>query len=228
MGKRISILSGAIILTLSLQVCEAMGPFGGGPGSGRGSGGPFGGGSGGGQPEYVASKVITITGKVTGSTIDANPNKGESGLHLYVETNSGEYTVHVAPEWVIKQRNIQFLEGEIVTVKGAKFSLRGKPNMYASTLIRKFSSLSKDKQKEIAIESLSTDDLSSLAKKYNVTIQEIENIKTRVEPYWNNLVENALFPEYKLRDEITGRGLWRGRSNNAGKGKRQSDQKRLN
>ena len=95
-----------------------------------------------------------------------------------------------------------------MTISGSVFIREDQKNIYAAVIQRRFSSLSKDQQIQIALESISADDLRPIAEKYAVDVEEVQRIKTRARDYLNS----ALFPEaILLRNSSTGEGLWGGR-----------------
>ena len=157
---------------------------------------------------YEQGTVTTIEGKIKSIYTSKNKLTSEYGLHLVLENSSGEYIVHVCPQWVADQQQFQFLKGELLTVSGSVFVREQQNNIYAAVINRRFSSLSKDQQIKIAFESMSTEDIKSIAEKYSVDTAEVERIKTRVKEYLNS----ALFPDdILLRNLDTGEGLWGGR-----------------
>jgi len=158
---------------------------------------------------YDGGTVTTIVGKITGVYTVDNRTTSELGFHLKVETGSGEYIVHVSPQWYADNQHFQFVTGELLTITGSAFTRDQQKNIYAASITRRFSSLPPEQQISLASEILApSSDLQSLAKKYAITTDETERIKTRVTQYLNQ----ALFPEpIQLRDPKTGDGLWGGR-----------------
>lgn len=159
---------------------------------------------------YEAGKLTTIEGKVTDIYTVDNRTTSELGFHLRLATSSGDYIVHVSPQWYADQQRFQFMAGEALTVTGSAFTRDNQKNIYAATIVRRFSSLSNEQQVKVASEILSSPsaDLQAIATKYAVPLDEAERIKARVEQY----VNTALFPEpLQLRDQKTGDGLWGGR-----------------
>ncbi|MEW5801478.1 MAG: hypothetical protein AB1847_05160 [bacterium] len=158
---------------------------------------------------YQGGTVTTIEGKITGIYTVDNRTTSELGFHLKVETSAGDYIVHVSPQWYADKQNFQFMEGELLTVTGSAFTRDQQKNIYAATITRRFSALAREQQIMLASEILApSSDLQALARKYAISIEEAERIKTRVAQY----LDQALFPEpVQLRDPKTGDGLWGGR-----------------
>ena len=158
---------------------------------------------------YDSRTVTTIEGKITGVYTVDNRATSELGFHLKIDTGSGEYIVHVSPQWYADKQHFQFMTGELVTVTGSVFTRDQQKNIYAASITRRFSSLPREQQIALASEILApSSDLQNLAKKYAITADEAERIKTRV----TQSLEQALFPEpIQLRDPKTGDGLWGGR-----------------
>jgi len=161
---------------------------------------------------YNSDTIATLTGVIKSTEIKYNYAMEDMGLHLTIDTSEGDYIVHVCPEWYSDNRNLEFLIGEIVTVEGSTFIKEGQLNIYAATITRKFCSLSEDKQLQIAEELRTSSDLSSIVDNYGCTAQEVENMKIRIDLYFGNDFQSALFPQkLRLRDLETGAGLWTGR-----------------
>lgn len=156
---------------------------------------------------YSKESFTTIEGVVKSIEVNYNESMQEDGLHLIVEVDEKEYTIHVVPEWFAIKEGYEFLVGEIVTISGSEFTKDNLPNIYASEITRKFSSLSTDEQKALSADILNSMDLNEIASKYGVSIEEVNNIKTRVDKY----ITLALSPEpLKVRDPDSGEGLWGG------------------
>lgn len=93
----------------------------------------------GGMSPYSKDSFVTkkgIIAKVESSSF--NPVMGQKGLHLKVNTASGNYIVHVAPQWYIDKEEIVFNAGDDITVSGSEFYatkgwIAGK-NIYAATI----------------------------------------------------------------------------------------------
>ncbi len=120
-----------------------------GPGSGKGPGGK-------GMSRPANDKMEKMQGKVasynkyTVITIDAtiqsvgsnelNKQNFGRGTHLYITSDRGQYKIHVAPEFWIKQKKIIFNSGEKITITGSEFKGKGKRvsanNIYAATIIK--------------------------------------------------------------------------------------------
>lgn len=158
---------------------------------------------------YDGGTVTTIEGKISGVYTVDNRTTSELGFHLKVETGSGEYIVHVSPQWYADKQHFQFVTGELLTITGSAFTRDQQKNIYAASITRRFSSLPREQQIALASEILApSSDLNGLAKKYAIKTDEAERIKTRV----TQSLDQALFPEpIQLRDPKTGDGLWGGR-----------------
>lgn len=160
------------------------------------------------QTPYQEGTITTIEGSIKEVFEKKNRAVAELGLHLLLLTSSGEYIVHVSPLWYAEQQQIQFLPGELLTVTGSSFKKDNRQNIYAATIYRQFSSLPIKRQRQIALEAYSSNDLKALASKHAIDLKEVERIKTRTDRYLNS----ALSPEpLQLRNPETGEGLWGGR-----------------
>lgn len=84
---------------------------------------------------YRQETFTTINGKVDSIDTVFNKIKQEKGLHLTVKTSSGEYIVHVCPQWYADKEQLKFENGELLTISGSTFTKDNEPNIYAATII---------------------------------------------------------------------------------------------
>ena len=125
------------LIVASLSACvQSQGGSRTGVGGGKGGGGRGGGGSQAVMATYDNKSFTTVTGQVTDASTGYNRHMGEDGLHLMVKTASGDYKIHVCPQWYAEQQGIQFQKGEQVTVTGSEFSKDG-PNIFAASITRR-------------------------------------------------------------------------------------------
>lgn len=89
-----------------------------------------------GMVPYKQETFKTVTGEVNGVKTVFNRIQQEKGLHLVIETSSGEFIVHVCPQWYADKKKIRFEVGESVTISGSTFMKDGKQNIYAATIVR--------------------------------------------------------------------------------------------
>ncbi|MCP4749392.1 MAG: hypothetical protein GY866_00730 [Proteobacteria bacterium] len=83
---------------------------------------------------YNKATVATIKGTVTSVDTVFNKVQQEDGLHVTIKTRSGEYIVHVCPQWFADKQHITFKKGESLTIFGSTFIKDGQPNIYAATI----------------------------------------------------------------------------------------------
>ncbi|MCP4138641.1 MAG: hypothetical protein GY754_47230 [bacterium] len=96
-----------------------------------------------GMAAYKKTSVTTLEGTIISVNTVFNRFQKEYGLHLTIETSSGNYIVHVCPKWYADQQNLNFEEGESLTVTGATFIRKSKKNIYAATIVRSSSQVLK-------------------------------------------------------------------------------------
>lgn len=74
---------------------------------------------------YDVNTVETISGQVT--KIDKiYPNKNMSyGIHMTINTSSGEISVHLGPGWYIENQDTQINQDDNVSVTGSKVTYEG-------------------------------------------------------------------------------------------------------
>ncbi len=91
---------------------------------------------GGGMSPYKKETFTTIKGNIKSIDTVFNKAKQKKGLHLKVKTSSGDYIVHVCPQWYADKQKIQFSIDELLTVSGSTFIRDNEQNIYAATIIR--------------------------------------------------------------------------------------------
>ncbi|MGA1826000.1 MAG: hypothetical protein ACMUIP_15200 [bacterium] len=83
---------------------------------------------------YNRETYMTVKGSITSIDTVFNKKKKEDGLHLTVQSDSGEYVIHVCPQWYADKEHLKFKIGELLTVSGSKFIKDNKPNIYAASI----------------------------------------------------------------------------------------------
>ena len=139
--KRLLINTAVLVMAFSFNGCGpgqaqngGMSMGGNGNGSGRNMMN-----SGGKMTPYSRSSFMTVD--VTVTKIGANESNpdGGIGLHLYTRTSSGKsYTLHVAPQFYIDEKNISYKVGEKLKASGS-FFIGGASvgdSIYASSITR--------------------------------------------------------------------------------------------
>ena len=129
------VISFAFIVATFSACVQSQGGSRTGMGGGGGKSGMGRGGSQATMATYDQNTFTTITGTVNEASTGFNRHMGEDGLHLMVDASSGQYKIHVCPQWYADQRGIRFAEGELVTVSGSEFSKDG-PNIFAARITR--------------------------------------------------------------------------------------------
>lgn len=78
--------------------------------------------------EELKGSVVSVE-KIT-------PETGMStGIHLMVKTEKGEsVSVHLGPSWYIDNQDIQFMAGDVISVKGSKITYQNAPALVAMTV----------------------------------------------------------------------------------------------
>lgn len=136
----VKVLIKSALITLLINSSGYTFPGGGMGGPGGGDMGGFGFGNSGAMAEYDSSSFITIDVAVDSVGENESNPEGGTGLHLYTSTSDGDrYTIHVAPQFYIDEKNITFSAGESLKVSGSRFSggPKGGNNIYAATIVRK-------------------------------------------------------------------------------------------
>lgn len=78
-----------------------------------------------GTRNYDPKTVTTIKGTVEKVETASMGKRGNTGIHLVVQTASEKMTVHVGPQWYIEKQGMTFKEGDKVTVEGSKVTIDG-------------------------------------------------------------------------------------------------------
>jgi hypothetical protein len=90
---------------------------------------------------YDVKTVTKIEGEIT-AVEQIMPMKGMSrGVHLTVKSKNESHSVHLGPEWYMKQQNIQFKTGDKVEVQGSKTTVNEKPVIIAKEIIKEGTTL---------------------------------------------------------------------------------------
>lgn len=74
---------------------------------------------------YDIKTIETISGSVVSSD-QISPDKNMSaGIHLLLNTDNGNITVHLGPAWYIDNQDILISKGDNISVTGSKVSYNG-------------------------------------------------------------------------------------------------------
>lgn len=78
-------------------------------------------------------------GEMKGSVVSVEkitPETGMStGIHLIVKNDKGEnVSVHLGPSWYIDNQDIQFMAGDVISVKGSTITYQNAPALIAMTV----------------------------------------------------------------------------------------------
>jgi hypothetical protein len=84
--------------------------------------GQAGGGRGSGTRLYDPSTETTVKGTVE-KVVQQTGNRGSSGTHVVLKTDSGDLTVHVGPSSYISAQGFSFAKGDALEVTGSKVKM---------------------------------------------------------------------------------------------------------
>ena len=74
---------------------------------------------------YDTKTVETLSGTVI-SIDQISPDKNMSaGIHLLLNTETGNTSVHLGPAWYIDNQDIQIIKGDNISVTGSKITYNG-------------------------------------------------------------------------------------------------------
>jgi len=84
---------------------------------------------------FNASTIEELNGSVV-SIEKITPEQGMStGIHLLVKTKKNEtVSVHLGPAWYLDNQDIQFVAGDVITVKGSRVTYQNAPAIIAMTV----------------------------------------------------------------------------------------------
>ncbi len=99
-------------------------------GMGRGAGGR-------GARPYDAKTVTTVSGTVVKVEHIAGRGRGGSGgVHLLLQTDTEEISVHLGPAWYIDKQALKIAAHDSVEVRGSRVTFDGKPAIIAAEVKR--------------------------------------------------------------------------------------------
>ena len=87
------------------------------------------------QRNYDVSTETTIHGTISAIERPAS-GRGQQGVHLVVQTSTGENTVHVGPQWYVDKQSMTLSKGDDVQVAGSRVTLDGSPVIIARTITK--------------------------------------------------------------------------------------------
>jgi len=85
---------------------------------------------------YDVNTVETIYGSVTSIDQISHGNRMSNGIHLQLNTKSGNITVHLGPSWYIDNQDIQINKNDEITVTGSRVNYEGEMVIIAKELIK--------------------------------------------------------------------------------------------
>lgn len=80
--------------------------------------------------KYDRSTQTNIQGTIK-SIEKVYGNKSYAGIHLVIQTTSGEIPVHLGPQWYIEKQSISFNVGDKIEVEGSRVTINNKPALIA-------------------------------------------------------------------------------------------------
>ncbi|MBU0507423.1 DNA-binding protein [bacterium] len=121
----------AIIVALAFTTSDlAFAGRGHGPGDGTGRRAPRG------ERLYDVNTIQTIQGQVTNVDTWSGPRSRYQGVHLMVKTENETLSVHLGPDWFVKDQPIQIKTGDQVTITGSRITYGGKSALVAAEVTR--------------------------------------------------------------------------------------------
>ena len=84
---------------------------------------------------YNPDTVETLSGKVTNVERIAHGHWG-AGVHITLQTRSGEIPVHLGPSWYLDKQDVQIKQGDRVQVTGSRVEIQDQPVIVAAKVVK--------------------------------------------------------------------------------------------
>ena len=88
------------------------------------------------QRRFNPATVETVSGTVARIERTAGRGGGAAGVHLIVNTGSGELPVHLGPAWFVDKQPVHIAAHDKVDVRGSRITDNGAPALVAITVTR--------------------------------------------------------------------------------------------
>ncbi|MBN9484868.1 MAG: hypothetical protein BGO70_05885 [Bacteroidetes bacterium 43-93] len=83
---------------------------------------------------YDVNTVTILQGVITKVETQTSGNGANTGVHLLMQSSSGEIAVHVGPKWYIEKQLFTLSKGDKIKVEGSKVKLNGKWTIIAKKI----------------------------------------------------------------------------------------------
>lgn len=85
---------------------------------------------------YDTKTVETISGSVISIDQILTDKNMSVGIHLLLNTENGNVSIHLGPAWYIENQDIQIIKGDNVSVTGSKVTYNGDQVIIAKEVIK--------------------------------------------------------------------------------------------
>ncbi len=85
---------------------------------------------------YNPKTVQTVEGTVTKVEYIKRPAQRELGVHVGLQTAKDNFTVHLGPEWYLKEQGVTLIKGDQIEVTGSKIAMKATPTIIASKITK--------------------------------------------------------------------------------------------
>lgn len=86
------------------------------------------------SPLYNSSTVETVTGEVIAVERMTAMTQRSGGIHLLMETQSEEISVHLGPAWYLEEQGMQIEPGDRIEVVGSRVTIAEVPTIIATEI----------------------------------------------------------------------------------------------
>lgn len=86
------------------------------------------------ERNYDPATVITIKGNITTIAKQSARRGNYPGIHLKVQTSTGEISVHVGPQWYLQKCSLVLNIGDEIQVEGSNIMINGKKTVIARSI----------------------------------------------------------------------------------------------
>jgi hypothetical protein len=85
--------------------------------------------------KFNSETIETVKGTVSEVSTYSMPDCEECGIQLKLKSDGEPVTVHLGPDWYIRNQGRQFEVGDKVTIKGSRIDFNGSPALLALAVV---------------------------------------------------------------------------------------------
>ncbi len=85
--------------------------------------------------KFDPARVVTVDGTVLGEQ-RVDHGKGSRSVHLVVKVGEEQLSVHLGPDTWVDRQKVKFAKGDLVTVRGSRFTYGDRAGIIAQSVTR--------------------------------------------------------------------------------------------